>query len=268
MPSLGAAVRLLWKHRTVTVLVAAGLLFAWQEHRVSEAREARVNAELRLDSLEAAEDTTREVPVDVLRENVRAFQRRIVQVREMTADSVEEDLESDPRFRGNVTAAVDSLVVEEAGETTVEDDDVRLASFNGYREPYHFEADVRVPPPNTTPPKMRLRVQLDEIPLTVRVGCGEASEDREVRPAEATVTGPEWATIRLDGLRQSVDVCNRRVVDPEPGWELYASGVAAGATSGVVLAEDPTWQDAALGAGVGLVTSFAAEQAMSVVGLP
>lgn len=260
------ALRWLWRHRTLSVLLIAGMALAWQQHRLAEAREARIDAELAADSAEAASDSTREVLQDAFDTNLRYYQRRIVQVREMTADSVEDELRTDPRFRGDVTARVDTLIADVEGETDATRA-VRAANFSGYQRPYTFRADVKIPPAGTDAPTMHLEVLLDPVPLRIRVGCGDAP-GRKVRPAQATVRGPDWATTRLDSLRQSAEVCNRRVVDPEPGWELYASGVAAGATSGVVLAEDPTWQDAAIGAGLGLATSFAAKQAINVVGLP
>lgn len=264
---MGNALGLLWKHRTIAVLAVAGLALGWQQHRIAEAREARVNAEIALDSAEAAADSTREVLEGAFDTNLRYYQRRIVQVREMAADSVEEELGTDPRFRGDVTAQVDSLLADVVGERVETESKVRAASFSGYQKPYTFRADVEIPPAGTDAPTMHLEVLLDPIPIRVRVGCEEAQEGRKVRPAQATVRGPEWANLRLDSLQSDASVCNRAVVDPDPGVGLYLSGVAAGATSGVVLAEDPTWQDAAIGAGVGLVTSFAAEQAMSAVGL-
>lgn len=224
-----AAARFLWKHRTISLLVLVGLAFAWQQHRLSEAREARVEAELALDSAAAAGDSTREVLTEALTGQARYYQRRIVQMRKLTADSVERELETEPAFRGDVTARVDELIVEEEGEAT-KDGGLRTATFAGYHEPYTFEAEVAVPPPAGPPPRMNLSVELDPLPLRLRVGCGPAPSGRDVRPAQATVRGPEWATLELDSLQADAQVCNPEALATGglPWWVPVLGGVGVG----------------------------------------
>lgn len=260
------ALRWLWRHRTLSVLLLAGLALGYQQQRVVQAREAQIDAELARDSAEAAADTTRRVLTESLQGQARYYQRRVVQVREMTADSVEEALDTDPRFRGDVTARVDELAVSSTAHKTRQQGRIRAANFSGYEEPYRFRADVKLPPPDGAKPTMRLRVKLDPIPLRVRVGCEKA--EGPVRPAQATVRGPEWATLRLDSLRQSAEVCNRPAVNPPPVWPVYVGGTLGGAATGIAFADQATWEDAALGGAIGLAVSFGAEQAMDVLGLP
>lgn len=194
----GAAVALL-------LVLAGGLWWQGRELEAAEA-EARAGALVR-DSLEAVADTIRRhyLSADSAR---TVAERRAVQA-EIERDSVDALLDTESRVRARLQARIASVDTT-AGAVVTQDStqpDVRFARWPNLRaEPLTISAQVSVPPaPDTA--RIRMRVRIDPVNLTVRLGC-ERLDGPGVDAARVSVEGPPWLDIdSLDG-RADPDVCN------------------------------------------------------------
>lgn len=173
----------------------------------------------RVDSLEAATDTTRRVLTESLTTGIAAWQRRAIQQGQI-ADSIDRQLDLERRARLIAEATVDTLRARATGVVRVEND-VRTAHFAGREEPYTYDADVALPAPPAEG-SLDLQITLDSIRLETRLGCGDAVGG--VRPAQVTVLGPSWATLSLSEVEQAREVCASPILTP-PGFTLWSGDV-------------------------------------------
>ncbi|MEO6877924.1 MAG: hypothetical protein ABI205_05540 [Gemmatimonadaceae bacterium] len=80
-----------------------------------------------------------------------------------------------------------------------------FGDINLRQVPYTITAHVDIP---SAPDSARLDVgvALDPIPMSVRVSCSKPNA-AGIRTADVNAVSPRWATVRLDGVEQSPDLC-------------------------------------------------------------
>lgn len=221
-----------WKSVVIGILVTSAL--GYVQHLRSANAELKQDIqqkELRIDSIEAVNDTTREIN-GILADSLRFFERRVLQV-ELERDSLDEALDQESRVRANTEARVDSLqTVIASTEVTEDSAGVRHASFNFYEEPFTVDAQVAMPPP-PSPAKFDLNVKLDPIPLSFRVGCRE-NPNTDVKRAIIGITTPDWAEVELKDVQQEPGICNPQFDIPEEGFFKRNRG-KIGLTTGAVI---------------------------------
>lgn len=192
---------------------------------------------LRVDSLQAAMDTTRLVVVTALGDSIQAWERRAVQ-QEIAHDALAEDLQLSERARAASEVRVRALRASVGAEVVVQPDGDRHASFRVRQEPYTVLANVTLPAP---PEDGRLSVSvfLDSLRLTTRVGCREV--DGGAAQAVVVITGPEWVTLDIQDPQTDPSVCNPpaplSAVLPQGGGRAV-SHIVGGALAGGVAGRD------------------------------
>jgi hypothetical protein len=176
------------------------------ENQRAEARATQ--AVLAQDTVEAARDTSRALPlIGVLEDSLRAAQRRAIQV-EQRADKLDATLKLERVAREQLEASVVALRTTVRSDTVymTRADSARHAAFDVRHAPYTVHADVSLPEPPARG-RMDVSVELDTLALDVRVGCGAAGNEG-VRPASVTVVRPAWALMRLSRVEQAPSVCS------------------------------------------------------------
>lgn len=211
-----------WKGLAAAAAVAA--VVGVGAHLVDQVRDARAERDaalLRVDSAEAAADTTREVLLAALGDHARWFERRAVQVRGDVRDSLSAELERVTRAHARLEVRFDSVAAdvtaaapaEELGDSL----DTRTATWDVRRPPVRAIVQVWVPKPPADP-RLRFTASVDPVPMSVRVGCNAAPAEGGIRPATVSVTTPPWAEVRVVGASQSADVCNPHLSVTAPSW--------------------------------------------------
>jgi hypothetical protein len=253
------------------IAIAAGvvllMLLRWVAGRMEEnqrAEEKARQAVLAQDSVEAARDTSRALSIEgVLGDSLRAAQRRAMQV-EQRADKLDATLKLERVAREQLEASVVALRATVKSDSAVDDttgvgerratgDGVRRAGFDLRQEPYTVHADVSLPKPPARG-SMNVSVELDTLPLDVRVGCGDAGIEG-VRPASVTVVGPAWAMVRLSRVEQAPSVCSdsRRATETKRWYALRRFVERFGVSVGYAAARTPS---GTVFAGPGLAAGF------------
>ena len=186
--------------------------------RGTRARMASWRAVFARDSIEAARDTTHEVEIAALHDSVRVFVRRAEQ-QEQRADGLDGALGARRLALLNARvriAALDTVVRTDTVRVTV--DSGRRSKFTVRREPYTLSGEVSSRHGDGGD-SVSVSVQLDSMPLQVRVSCAPAA-GRPVQRALAVVVAPRWAHVVLGDVEQSPAVCNPNVDKPTAGSRL------------------------------------------------
>ena len=220
-------------HWVLIAVLLAGL--GVQSCRLQQTERRAAGYALRADSLEAAGDTTRMVAANVqkmLGDSIIGVERRVIQERQR-ADALDRSLARERIARAVLVARIDSLRVVTASVTdSTGADSVRRVSFTVDTVPYSGIANVTLPP--TAPATLDLWLAIAPIPVHLRLGCGPAVNG--IRPATATAFGPAWATLSLDSLSQSPDLCRSPALTRSPRkWPWVALGGAIVAGLGFLL---------------------------------
>lgn len=193
--------------RYATLGIAVGLAGWWglRQHRerLADARADARSALLYADSLRAANDTTRLV-AQLRGDSLRVYARRAIQS-EQRADALDQTLGVERRLRSELTFTITRLEAQAQTLAEAMGADTLAGDFHIRQEPYTVQARaVLVRPP--TPSRLTVSVQVDTIPVEVRVGCGPAGAGG-VRPATASVQVPAWAPVGLRSVAQAPEVC-------------------------------------------------------------
>ena len=197
--------------------------------RGGRARARGVRAALALDSAQAASDTSREIEVAALHDSVRVFVRR-VQQQEQRADQLDRALESQRLARLNAhvrVAALDTVV--RTDTVRVGPDSTRRSHFRVRQGPYTVEGDVVVDG-SMLAGSVALRVDLDSIPLELRLSCGGGSSG--VKQALVVAIAPPWAKIALASVEQSPTLCNPELAPPSARARVAGLFARAGVSMG------------------------------------
>lgn len=224
-----------------------------EENQRVEAR--RAQAVLAHDTIEAARDTSRALPlIGVLGDSLRAAQRRAIQV-EQRADKLDATLKLERVAREQLEASVLALRTTVRSDTVfvTRGDSARRAAFDVRQAPYKVHADVSIPEPPARG-TMEVSVELDTLALDLRVGCSVPGSEG-LRAASVTVVGPAWAVMRLSRVEQAPSVCSatQPARQAERWYGLLRFVERFGVSVGYAAARSST---GAVVAGPGLVAGF------------
>lgn len=207
-------------------------------------RGAHFNASLRADSAIAASDTTRKLLGRVQKtigDSTTAWSRRVVQETQR-ADSLDKAMRETRQSRtdvgvtiakgsGSASGAVHVVYVPVnagSGAPRADSTDVRSSRFDVTAGVFQVVADVTLPAPPAVG-TMAATVTAPKIPLSIREYCGSVTDG--VRRADAVVTGPTWATIGIDHVESSPEMCNPTMkltgARKYPLWVLLTSDALA-----------------------------------------
>lgn len=208
---------------TVGVAAAAALFISTYIEGLIVERNAAL---LAIDSLEAVNDTTRLRIVETLQGEIRIWERRAVQS-ENVADSLDEQLQRQTVARVRAEGRIDELETQVHGivfdQAEPGQDTLHGAEFNVRQPPYTVWARAVL----SDPPILRLRIQLDTIPLTLRLSCG--LQEDGVRRAYASLEAPEWAEVEVTEAVQEPDLCNPGLATEPSFWGKHGGKIVVGA---------------------------------------
>jgi hypothetical protein len=224
------------------MVVATGALLAAlvvETVRGSRARGSGLLSALRLDSAEAAHDTTREMEIGNLKDSVRVFVRRAEQ-QEQTADGLDRALQARRMAQVKARVGVAPLdTVVRADTVYVSADSVRRSRFNVRQAPYTVVGELAMRPGRGD--SVALHIEVDTIPLQVRVSCGPPGNGGANR-AMVVALAPKWAHVALSAVEQAPSVCNPAFV--AGGFTSRISNILrrAGISAGVAAVSEPNGQ--------------------------
>ena len=220
----------------IALLIAA---LGIERVRGNRARWSALRSALTADSAQAAHDTTREVQLARVHDSIRVFVRRAEQ-QEQRADNLDHELDARRLSRVNAgvrVAALDTIVKTDtvylAGTTA--HDSSRRTRFTVRREPYTVVGEIGSgSDPNAD--SVSLHVDMDSIPLDVRLSC-QTARDTPIKRALVVAVAPPWARVVLGDVEQAPSMCNPELtpVGRFAGVRrlLARAGISAGA--GVVV---------------------------------
>lgn len=191
-------------HRGVVVAfslaVLVVILLVW---RLNAAHGAEARAALAESQARARADTTR-----ALRDSL-GFQRLVVQ-QTQRSDATDVQLGEIRRALLNLAVVVatrETRNVPASSATTENAAGERHATFDARAEPFTVHAAVTLPAPPAKGWLDTLRVSMDSIALTARLGCTTKVNALGMRDAMLTVQAPPWAAVGIGHVEQAVDVC-------------------------------------------------------------
>lgn len=191
---------------------------------IATAREndLRRDAGLIRDSLEASRDTTRRVAMalSVLGQGTQLLQRRAIQT-QLERDSLDRALKQERKARAELAVTVRPVDTTVTAPVVVHEEGTHLAVFAYRATPFTVLDSVWVPPaPDLA--RSSIRIRLDSIPLSTRIGCGApVRQNNGIRPALVNVTVPEWANLDIRHAETSPDVCNPKVRSWWGDWRTW-----------------------------------------------
>lgn len=215
----------------ITILVIAlGGTVAVYEHLLANQREDLRAAALSLDSLQAVQDSTREVTValrNAIADSSRVFERRIVQV-ESERDLLDEALGRESIARTRLQLALDSVRGRTEAPVSETPEGDRTASFQETRPPFTLTADVTLPPPPASG-VLEWTVKVAPFEISPRIQCGDQSP---VRQATVLIEVPSWIEAEVLAARAHPDVCNAPALSP-PTWH-WPTAIHVGAAGAAI----------------------------------
>ena len=219
---------------------ALGLTYTIEEHRLHTERARSAELALHAANAAAERDSTRDVAhtnrkvAALLGDSLHAVERQVVQIAGRR-DAMDRALGRERLARYMMAVTVDSLNTSSTRAPVVEGTDrVRRATFDVRQAPYTVAARVEMPAvPDSV--RLSLKVALDPIHLTARLGCA-APDAAGIRSASIVATSPPWATVRFDSVEQSPAVCSTAGVVRRDRWRttpVAGAGWLVGSDGGV-----------------------------------
>jgi hypothetical protein len=191
-------------HKVALVLSAvAALAIVFLLWRLDAAQGAEAKAALAESQARAKSDTTR-----MLRDSL-GFQRLVIQ-QTQRGDATDQQLGEIRRalLQLAVTVATRSAQnVPASGPTTQNAAGDRHGDFHTRLEPYTVDAGVTLPTPPAPGRLDSIRIALDPIGLSARLGCTEKPNALGMRDAMLTVQAPPWAKVGINHVEQDPSVC-------------------------------------------------------------
>lgn len=189
------------------VIATLALLFIVQTCRQQDSAAGAREQWFRADSAGALADSgfkmygAAKKVIGVMRDG---YVRRMVQEKQKR-DALDKALKLERKV--NVVGSVVLAPLDTTLSAPVTDvDDVRSAIWNLRKEPYTITASATLPPPPAQA-LIEMRIRLDTLRWNLRVSCGPRGF-QGLRTANAVVLVPRWATVSLDTLSQTREVCN------------------------------------------------------------
>lgn len=223
--------------RIVKLLVAKGGWYAlglvglcvtgyivWLRHELADRTRELEHVAMVADSALAEADSVHRVALD---SQHIVFVRRIVQVTQ-ERDALDRTLKLVRQANYDLMVSLKSYQGTATGLATASADTLR-SHFEVRDPPYSITAEAMlVPKPKVS--TLGIKVRLDSLPLSVRVGCSTNSLGG-IRSATISVTAPPWAVVGLPSLSQSPEVCQSPSVALRASpsrWALFGKLVAFG----------------------------------------
>jgi hypothetical protein len=199
------------------------LLLAVQTCRLRDSQQESRDSWFRADRAEALFDTVRTVnsrAQQILGDSIRGWERRAVQETQR-ADALDKALKRERAANVALTVTVPEVSTTAPILSTSDSGDIRRGKFQIRQEPFTVSGAIELPKPPGDG-KLDMNIALDPLRLNLRLQCG-AKGPQGLRPATAAVFGPSWASIGLDTVSQTREVCN-----PKPKRSVVRSAVLIG----------------------------------------
>jgi hypothetical protein len=195
--------------KPVHALIALlALLLLVQTCRLRNSQEYGRDQWFRADSAQAAADTTRAVSAKVaklLGDSVRGFERRAIQEKQ-ERDALDKALKRERAARVALTVTVPEVKTTAPVVSVSDSGDIRRGKFLVRKEPFTVSGAIELPKPPGDG-KLDMNIALDPLRLNLRLGCSQQKQ-QGLRTATTSVFGPSWASIALDTVSQTREVCN------------------------------------------------------------
>lgn len=204
------------------VLAASASTYLYIGHlkgEIIDQEEIILDLSAQKDSLEAVNDTTRDITnllrdkIGSLEEDQRFLQRRIVQV-ELERDSIDEALNQESKARYSLQVQVSNLHTFITTTEYMDSLGYRTARFSEYQKPYTTTAIVNMPPFGEGRANMDLTISLDPATLNIRATCGDRDPNTGLRPASILLNTPAWLQTSVGNVYQDKELCNYELVNP------------------------------------------------------
>lgn len=215
-----------WYALGLAILCVMGYI-AWLRHELADRTHELERVAMVADSAMAAADVVHRTTLDSQRV---AFTRLVVQVTQ-ERDALDRTLKLVRQANYDLMVSLKSYQGTATGLATASVDTLR-SHFEVRDPPYSITAEAMlVPKPKVS--TLGIKVKLDSLPLSVRVGCSMNSLGG-IRSATISVTAPPWAVVGLPSLSQSPEVCQSPSVALRASpsrWALFGKLVAFGGTA-------------------------------------
>lgn len=200
----------------IVLIIGQHLKLAMVQHNLTVAVAQERQSHLGQLNAEALLDTTRKragSSLKGLNDSLDLFRRKVVQETQKRS-ALDRELGDAAVANYRLLVRVDSMVAGGMAPVIVAADSLK-ADFNVRQPPYHVTASVALPQQGTG--RINLGILQDPLALSMRVGCGPLV--RGIREANVSMTAPHYATLRLDSLSQSPEVCSPPpAVKKSSGW--------------------------------------------------
>jgi hypothetical protein len=211
----------------IAVLVAALCI---QGARFAHARSGEIRSGFTADSLQAAHDTTRQFAFAQLHDSVTIFTRRAAQ-QAQRADALDRALQASRLATLNAQVRVSALdTVIRTRTVSAPRDSLHRSGFSVRQAPYTVAGEV-VGDSTTRLDAISLRVDLDSLPLQLRLSC-QAATDTPIKRALVVAIAPPWARVALGDIEQSPNVCNPELAPASTMTRLRRTLARAGLSVG------------------------------------
>lgn len=193
------------------VIATLALLFVVQTCRQEDSEAAAREEWHRADNAEARASKTERMNANAQKAIAlmgvvgAGYQRHAVQ-ESQRADRLDKALGLERRANIALTVTVPKVSTTVPVSGTTEAEDVRRGKFHVVKAPYTVTGTVELPrPPGDG--KLGLDISLDPLRMNLRLGCGRKGS-LGLRSATASVVASPWATVSLDTVSQTREVCN------------------------------------------------------------
>jgi hypothetical protein len=211
----------------IAVLVAALCI---QGVRLARSHTGEIRSSFTADSLQAAHDTTRQLAFAQLHDSVTIFTRRATQ-QEQRADALDRALQASRLATLNAQVRVSALdTVVRTRTVSAPRDSLRRSGFSVRQAPYTVAGEI-LGDSTTRVDAVSLRVDLDSLPLQLRLSC-QAANDTPVKRALVVAIAPPWARVALGDIEQSPTVCNPELAPVSTMTSLRRTLARAGLSIG------------------------------------
>ncbi len=231
----------------VLLLVACATWMARASNQLTIAHENERRLALKASNLEAVHDSTRDLAREnervakLLGDSLRAYEKLVVQQPQLT-DSLEEAA----RMRKSAMYQLGFKLGSFFGNLTKSRRDT--VPFHIRQVPFTIDATVSEPPAADSI-TLAVKVALDTIPMTIRIGC-RATSEAAVNSATVMLTAPPWAAVRFADVQQDPNICNPRIVQPARTDQRRFSWAPIALSVGRTLGAGPSGWSAQIGTAI------------------
>lgn len=191
-----------WKFVGLTITM---ILLGYLSVKLEQAQEAKRDAFLKLDSMTAVVDTTRQLH-GILADSLNLATRRVVQLEDIKSE-LEEKLNQQTMVKGEIIATIDTVIIGDTTKVVIENNDIRTADFTVYEAPITLGIHVEL---GTDSGTADITAAIDPLFMGFEVSCSEAMilENHSFRQAHLNVITPDFIKVEVASVTQEAEVCN------------------------------------------------------------